>query len=92
MKKLLALGTALSALLVAAPAIAAPICSGSFAFDRNRVSETTINEYNLNMLQQKGVDATRAEIWSGCIRAYVRQPDGTEQMEFYEPLTFQRVG
>lgn len=91
MKKSLYLGIALSVLL-AAPALAAPICSGSFALDRERYSETDINEYNLMMLRSKGVDVTRAEIWSGCIRAYVRQPDGTEQMEFYEPLTFQRVG
>lgn len=91
MKTSLMLGVALS-LLVAAPTLAAPICSGSFALDRTRVSEDDLNEYNLMILRSKGVDVTRAEIWSGCIRAFVRQPDGTEQMEFYEPLNFQRVG
>jgi hypothetical protein len=90
MNKSIALGLALSAIL-ATPTLAAPICSGTFGLSRELYSEEDINEYNLNMLRSNGVNATRAEIWGGCIRAFVRQADGREQMEFYEPTNFRRV-
>jgi hypothetical protein len=67
------------------------ICSGSFALSPNRYSETAINAFNLEALRRRGIDVTRAEIWSGCIRVWVRQADGREQMQFYEPLNFRRV-
>lgn len=77
--------------LLTAPAVAAPMCSGSFALSREFNTETAINDYNLSVLRSRGVDATRAEIWSGCIRVWVRQSNGTEEMQFYEPLNFRRV-
>ncbi|MFN4209459.1 MAG: hypothetical protein ACK4G5_02735 [Devosia sp.] len=90
MKKSIALGLALSALL-AAPTFAAPLCTGTFSLSREWYSEADINEYNQDMLRSKGVNVVRTEIWGGCIRAFVLQPDGSEQMEFYEPTNFRRV-
>jgi hypothetical protein len=90
MNKSIALGLALSALL-ATPTLAAPICSGTFGLSRELYSEDDINDYNYSMLRSKGVDVVRAEIWGGCIRAFVIQADGREQMEFYEPTNFRRV-
>lgn len=76
---------------LAAPAMAVPACSGSFFLSKEYYTETDINEYNLAMLQSRGVPATRAEIWGGCIRAFVRTPNGSEEMQFFEPLTMRRV-
>ena len=75
----------------AAPALAVPACSGSFALDMDYFTEAQLNEFNLDLLRSVGVDAIRAEIWGGCIRAFVRLPDGSEEMLFYEPLYFRRV-
>lgn len=75
----------------AAPALAVPACSGSFALSLERHSEARVNEVNLDLLRSIGVDATRAEIWGGCIRAWVRTADGREEMQFFEPLNLRRV-
>lgn len=75
----------------AAPALAVPACSGSFALSDARFTEAQINDFNLDLLRSIGIDAVRAEIWGGCIRAWVRLPDGREEMQFYEPLNLQRV-
>lgn len=75
----------------AAPALAVPACSGSFALSAERFTEAQINEFNLDLLRSIGVDATRAEIWGGCIRVWVRLEDGREEMQFYEPLNLRRV-
>lgn len=77
--------------LMTAPALAAPVCSGSFSYDREWYTEAQINEFHLNDLRSRGVNATRAEIWSGCIRAFVLLDDGTEEMQFFEPLGMRRV-
>ena len=90
MPKTLAPALILVALLTA-PAAAAPMCSGSFALNRAFHTEAAINAYNRDMLRSLGVDVTRAEIWSGCIRVWVRLADGREEMQFYEPLNFRRV-
>ena len=76
---------------IASPALAAPACSGSFELSRERYREADINEFNLNLLRGIGVDATRAEMWGGCIRAWVRLPGGSEEMQFFEPLNLRRV-
>lgn len=75
----------------ASPALAVPACSGSFALSLERHSETRVNELNLDLLRSIGVDATRTEIWGGCIRAWVRTADGREEMQFFEPLNLRRV-
>ena len=81
------------ALIVAAasPALAAPLCSGTFALNPEIYSEAEINDFNLDLLRGRGVNVTRTEMWGGCIRAYVRQADGREAMEFYDPMTLRRV-
>lgn len=42
-------------------------------------------------LNQKGVAATSVEDWSGLIRAYVTQEDGTLAMQFYTPGSLEQV-
>lgn len=42
-------------------------------------------------LQQQGVNATAVEEWSGLIRAYVTQADGTQTMQFFVPGSLQPV-
>lgn len=54
-------------------------------------TESEQNEFNLMQLQRLGVNATRAEMWGGCIRAFVRKPGGGEEMQFFHPDTFERV-
>lgn len=54
-------------------------------------TESEQNEFNLMRLRQMGVDATSAEIWGGCIRAFVRKPGGGVEMQFFHPDTFERV-
>ncbi|WIY53383.1 hypothetical protein O9Z70_02265 [Devosia sp. YIM 151766] len=49
------------------------------------------DRFNLMQLRQMGVDASRAEMWGGCIRAFVRKPGGGEEMQFFHPDTFERV-
>ena len=75
----------------ATPALAVPVCSGSFALDMDYYTEAELNDFNLDLLRSIGVDAIRTEIWGGCIRAWVRLEDGREEMQFYEPLNLRRV-
>jgi hypothetical protein len=92
MRPSLAFVLALAGLLsAAAPAMAVPACSGSFALSGEYYTEPQINDFNKDLLRSIGVDVTRAEIWGGCIRAWVRQPDGSEEMQFFEPLNLRRV-
>ncbi|MCW5722281.1 MAG: hypothetical protein KIS86_14160 [Devosia sp.] len=94
MKRLVAAGFVVLALPL--PASAVPYCTGSgvsfsFGFSVGRFSESEVNEFNLMQLRRMGVDATAAEKWNGCIRAFVRKPGGGEEMQFFDPNTFQRV-
>jgi len=45
----------------------------------------------LAQLQQKGINATAVEDWSGLIRAYVTLEDGSQVMQFYAPGSLQQV-
>lgn len=45
----------------------------------------------LAQLQQKGVNATAVEDWSGLIRAYVTLEDGSQTMQFYKPGSLEQV-
>ena len=54
-------------------------------------TESDKNEFNLMQLRRMGVDATAAEMWGGCIRAFVRKPGGGEEMQFFHPDSFERV-
>lgn len=55
------------------------------------VSESDRNEFNLMQLRRMGVDATSAEMWGGCIRAFVRRPGGGEEMQFFHPDSLERI-
>ena len=90
MIKTLALALAATTLM-AAPAMAAAACSGSFALDKEWHTEEEINDYNEVLLRGIGVDVVDAEIWGGCIRAFVRTEDGREEMQFFEPRGLRRV-
>lgn len=57
----------------------------------SRFTSEDRDQFNLMRLRQRGVDATRAEMWDGCIRAFVRKPGGGEEMQFFHPDTFERV-
>lgn len=57
----------------------------------DKFTEDDRNRFNLMQLRQMGVDATRAEMWGGCIRAFVRKPGGGEEMQFFHPDSFERV-
>lgn len=54
-------------------------------------TESEKNDFNVMMLRRMGVDASSAEMWDGCIRAYVRKPGGGEEMQFFHPDTYERV-
>lgn len=54
-------------------------------------TEQERNDLDLMRLRQDGVDATRVERWNGCIRAFVRKPEGGEEMQFFDPNNYRRV-
>jgi hypothetical protein len=96
----IAAGLAAILALAATPALAAPYCTGGnepgirFGFGFQIGGDYTESEQaslDLMQLRAMGVDATRAERWNGCIRAFVRKENGHEAFEFYDPLTFERV-
>lgn len=84
---------------LALPALAVPFCTDDrpgvhFGFSVSaggKLSESDLNDFDLMKLQQMGIKATAVERWNGCIRAFVRKPGGGEEMQFYDPNTFQRV-
>lgn len=45
----------------------------------------------LTQLQQKGINATAVEDWSGLIRAYVTLEDGSQTMQFFKPGSLEQV-
>ncbi len=63
----------------------------SFGLSIGKFTEEERDRFNLMQLRQMGVDATRAEMWGGCIRAFVRKPGGGEEMQFFHPDSFERV-
>lgn len=42
-------------------------------------------------LRAVGINATSVERWNGCMRAYVKAEDGSQAMQFYDPVTLRRV-
>jgi uncharacterized protein YpuA (DUF1002 family) len=56
-----------------------------------KLSEQERNEFDLMILKRMGVDATRVERWGGCLRAFVRKPSGGEEMQYFDPDTYERV-
>jgi len=42
-------------------------------------------------LREIGVEAQSVERWNGCMRAFVKTPDGRNIMEFYDPVTLRKL-
>ncbi len=64
----------------------------SFGFQiGGKFTQEELDGFNLMQLRKMGVDATRAEMWGGCVRAFVRKPGGGEEMQLFHPDTFERV-
>lgn len=66
------------------------IVSGSLHFGKP-YTEEEIAQFDAMTLRRQGVDVTRAERWAGCVRAWVRQPDGTERQQFFDPTTYEKL-
>lgn len=87
------------ALVLAAPAAAAPFCTGDRPGVQSALGLTfggtyTVEEQNSfdeMRLRQMGVNVASVERWNGCIRAFVRKPEGGQEMQFFEPGTYRQV-
>ena len=85
-------------LLTALPAQAA-LCTDessgltvTFGFEQGEFNEEEQqNRLDLMALRQLGVDATRVERWGSCVRAFVRKPEGGEEMQYFNPGSYRRV-
>ncbi|OYW98491.1 MAG: hypothetical protein B7Z15_22075 [Rhizobiales bacterium 32-66-8] len=90
---------ALALLAAAAAPVQAAFCNDdsggvvvTFGFQIGEpYTEQERNDFDLMELRREGIDATRVERWNGCIRAFVRKPEGGEEMQFFDPKTFERV-
>lgn len=100
MKMLPTLAAVVVVALTSSPAFAlfcvdeGPSAGLTFEFGLNgklRSNPDLQKEQDLMRLRQAGVDATSVERWNGCMRAFVRQPDGRITMEFYNPRTLVRM-
>lgn len=85
--KLIALAAAATIAGLAAPAFAEPTPLQNDNDTENAWSQFT--QYSiLTSLHQRGVEATAVEQWGPYLRAYVTNPDGTVQQQFFDPDTF----
>lgn len=92
----IALVAAASLAGIAVPAFAAPVPAPATDIDTAFGGGSTemrdfIAESVLAQLQQKGVNATAVEDWSGLIRAYVTLEDGSQTMQFFKPGSLEQV-
>ena len=89
-------------LALAAPAAALECHDGGFRVGGNVTitgsvhfgepfTEAEIAQFDEMRLKAEGVDVTRAERWAGCVRAWVRQPDGTERQQFFDPNSYEKL-
>jgi len=84
----IALVAAVSFAGVAVPAFAAPapVASTDSVFGSGTAEFREISANSvLTQLQQRGINATGVEEWSGLIRAFVTLEDGSQVMKFYQP-------
>ena len=68
----------------------------SFNFDGRsplggRYDEQTRDQFDEMRLKQDGVDVASVDRWNGCIRAFVRKPEGGQEMQYFDPRTYKRV-
>lgn len=88
-------------LALASPAVAVGFCidnteGGSIKFGigvhvGEPYTEAEQAVFDQMELRRRGVDATRVERWNGCIRAWVRQPNGFEIMQYFDPNSFRQL-
>lgn len=75
-----------------APANAVPVCSsGDLRLDRDYYTEDQITDYYEDQLRSRGVQVISTEMWSNCVRAYVRTADGGQEMQFFDPGSLRRL-
>lgn len=87
------------ALVLAGPAAAAPFCTGDSPGVQSALGLTfggpytaeEQNSFDEMHLRQMGVDVVSVERWNGCIRAFVRKPEGGQEMRFFEPGSYRPV-
>lgn len=83
-------GVAVPAFAASAPEIS--VTESDTAFGTGSVEmRDFIASSVLNRLQEKGINATAVEDWSGLIRAYVTLEDGTQTMQFFTPGSLEQV-
>lgn len=86
----------------AVPAMAAPFCSdrnpstSSRFYDEDRSfggmsREQEALEDHARNLRRNGIDTHQVERWNGCLRAFVRLPDGTQTMQYFDPNNYRQV-
>ena len=56
-----------------------------------RYDEQTRDQFDEMRLKQDGVDVASVDRWNGCIRAFVRKPEGGQEMQYFDPRTYKRV-
>jgi hypothetical protein len=72
--------------------VAAPAFADTTAFgDVTPEMREFVQDNVVAQLNQKGINATEVEDWSGLIRAYVTLEDGTQTMQFYTPGSLELV-
>lgn len=86
-KTLIALVAVASFAGAAAPAFADSVFGDNVTEEMRDFTAASI----VSELQQKGINATSVEDWSGLIRAYVTLEDGTQAMQLYTPGSLELV-
>ena len=56
-----------------------------------RYNEQLRDQFDEMRLKQDGVDVASVDRWNGCIRAFVRKPEGGQEMQYFDPRTYKRL-
>lgn len=56
-----------------------------------RYDEQLREQLDTMRLKQEGVDVASVDRWNGCIRAFVRKPEGGQEMQYFDPRSFRRL-
>src|SRR6218665_1767244 len=89
----------LAGVTLAAPAMAAPFCTPTtpgfqISFGVHVGGELTKEQemrFHKMALTKRGVGPTRVETWNGFLRVWVRTSGNAEEMQFYNPGSYERV-
>lgn len=84
---IIALVAAASIAGIAVPAFASETAFGGGSPEmRDFIADSVLTQ-----LQQKGINATAVEDWSGLVRAFVTLEDGSQTMQFFKPGSLEQV-